>query len=553
VDFDFRHKHRVRVIELAPDVARVVNGDPAVDAFAIAASLDNAATAMRELANEPVIAGEESADGDREPDGAMQSDDWPKSPTDDAYAIFGGLTAALAHLVRWVRAARTAEQDADRHRRAAVIAAADAGRLLDGVPADELLPLTVERLRSAIAAISQVQELHDVQRVQEALVATPLPMPWEDRERNGIRVPRAHRRQRPGNMEGNDDARPEPAPRPAAFLTFWLNEELLATPHHIHPDVIYDLHVQVQFSRWPRELEVLLLVPLHVELAGTLDVPTFRFDIRDVPRNSAGEPRYDERITLEGHGRVRVHAPLDLFARPMQVRYVGEAEIATSGDPWVGRRRRPSAMDIDVHGQHTIELRSYDLAQNPISGFRSVDERILQLRDTARREGLSAEELTHFTTLLAAAGRIAAEAVADNLYPGVLSEAEFQRDVRTRLRATPRIGSALEEHPRAAGGITDLSFHKIRLELKTQDDAPAAIQEAVARYGEQTAQYVAGSDRRTGVLMVLDTTAKSAAPRDVGNDIDIAIVSGPGDQGRSIVLGVVLVQGDLARPSDLSR
>ena len=561
VGFDSRHKHRLRVVELAPDVTRVLSGDPASDALGTARALDEVARGMRGPSAVPTPDAEEGANGDETRDGvAVQQNDGPDSPTDYAYAVFGSLTAALAHLVRWAHAMRTAEQDADRHRRAAHIGAADASRLLDGVPADALLPVTVERLRSTSAAIAQVQSLQDVERVRDALLATPLPMPWEDRERDGIRVPRAGRRQRAARVGREEGAPPaEPPARPAAFLTFWLNGELLATPHHVHPDVMYDLQLQVQLSRWPRGLQALLFVPLHVEPSGTLDVPTFRFDVRDFIHAPNGEPQYDERLTLEAQGRLRVHAPLDLFARPLQVRYVAEAVMATNagaaGDSAAGARRgaRVGAVDIEVHGQHTIALRSYDLAQNPISGFRSVDARIFDLRDVARREGLSADELTHFITLLAAAGRIAAEAVADSLYPGVLSEAEFQRDVRTRLRATPRIGAALEEHPRAGGGITDLSFHKIRVELKTQDDAPAAIQDVVGRYGQQTAQYVAASDRRTGVLMVLDTTAKSAAPGDVGNDIDIKILPTQRNQGRSIILGVVLVQGHLARPSDLSR
>jgi hypothetical protein len=49
------------------------------------------------------------------------------------------------------------------------------------------------------------------------------------------------------------------------------------------------------------------------------------------------------------------------------------------------------------------------------------------------------------------------------------------------LRGNPRIGSALQEHAHATGGITVLSFQEIPIELKVGVDA-LVVPDGVERY-----------------------------------------------------------------------
>jgi len=67
-----------------------------------------------------------------------------------------------------------------------------------------------------------------------------------------------------------------------------------------------------------------------------------------------------------------------------------------------------------------------------------------------------------------AIGNFMGQSVQDGLFPTAISESEFQNKVKQFLRGKPEIGSQLEEHPRAAGGITDLSYRGIRIELKSE-------------------------------------------------------------------------------------
>jgi hypothetical protein len=75
------------------------------------------------------------------------------------------------------------------------------------------------------------------------------------------------------------------------------------------------------------------------------------------------------------------------------------------------------------------------------------------------------------------------------------------------LSGRPEIGSKLEEHPRAAGGETDLPFERIRLELKSENNRPLRLNDRQQFVG-QASSYAAGSDKRVSVLCVLDARRK---------------------------------------------
>jgi hypothetical protein len=69
----------------------------------------------------------------------------------------------------------------------------------------------------------------------------------------------------------------------------------------------------------------------------------------------------------------------------------------------------------------------------------------------------------------------------------------------------------LEEHPRAAGGITDLSFKGIRLELKSESDKLMTLNDCKKFVG-QAASYAVATGKRLAPLCVLDFSKKNRAP-----------------------------------------
>jgi hypothetical protein len=142
---------------------------------------------------------------------------------------------------------------------------------------------------------------------------------------------------------------------------------------------------------------------------------------------------------------------------------------------------------------------------------------------------------------------MAGRAVQDAEFEGIWSEAQFQDCVRKELRRRPEIGAELDEHAHAAGGITDLSFHGIPIELKAQSKRTMSMEDC-QQYVEQTASYVAAKGKNCGVLCVLDCSPKTLAPQPV--DAGIGILEKSTSSGQ-VVIVVVLVQGNLRRPSSL--
>ena len=439
-----------------------------------------------------------------------------------AYADFGLLLQKFSFLARWAAAVRNAELSPERF----LLAAKQGVRDFERRGAPPATPAVLEAAREAVLTVSNIEE---VEAAARRLLCTPLPWP----ERAGV-VPRATRtrtsEETPRKSHANQG--------PVAFLKFMMNGQAVPEPYIVQPNMLYDLELQATFSRWPEGIERVRFSPLHVEPSGVVSAPVFGFDAPPTPTG--------ESLSLTASGRFRIALPQDFLARPLEIAYAASAEgLDKEGMSSLGNI-------LSVQGQRRLVVQSFDPRLNPITGVSALDIRLLEVRDEVRRHGLRDVEVANFLTLLGAGGKIAFKALADNVYKGDWSEATFQADVRSRLRDDPLIGSELEEHPGAAGGITDLSFHKVRLELKVDRATGISTASAADQFGQQLAQYVAGSDRRTGVLVVLDSARKETAPHSLENDISLSSVP-PQSGERAILIGVVVVRGNLSRPSSLSR
>ena len=94
-----------------------------------------------------------------------------------------------------------------------------------------------------------------------------------------------------------------------------------------------------------------------------------------------------------------------------------------------------------------------------------------------------------------------------------------------------------------------MSFKGIRLELKSECDKPLTLGDCKKFVG-QAASYAVASGKRIALLCVLDCSKKERAPFPVEDGIGILM-----DQQASSTTFVItlLLQGNLMRPSDLSR
>ena len=428
------------------------------------------------------------------------------------YFHFAKLLEATSRLVQWAAAVRAAEPDADRFLRSAKLLARDVSR-------ERAQDLQETDLADISSRIERVTDLDQVSEITELMLVASLPIPVFAE----IRMP-----PRRADEAARRKNRPEIT---VAFTSFNLDGKPFKDPQTIPPQVICDLRVNISVSHWPQNATSLELEPVSVEPPGSYEVPKFSF-----PR-PVGAPPYKVSET----GRLYLQFPTAFYARPLEFTYRA--------------RFLPDVPDMEVfvQGHRQLRVQSFDPQRDPQSGYQEVDSRILELRNTIRSAATFPDaDLNAFLTLLISLGRIAGQSIQDDLFDADYSESEFQNEMKKLLRADPRIGSQLEEHPHAAGGITDLSFRGIRLELKSEGGKLVQLEDA-DQFLSQTVQYTAGSDRRLGILAILDCSPKASAPGSVGNDILVKVVPSPTGGGLPICVAVIIIRGNLSKPSDLSK
>lgn len=432
------------------------------------------------------------------------------------YAAFGVLVAAYGMLEKWRAAVRAAERDAERF----LLAAQQRTEAVLSPPEGVTLP---ERLRSIAQDVERLRHPREVPNVLEALLASPLPLPLKRRQD----MPRGEAR---GATRGSNREKELP---PVAVVEFALDESPLESDMLIQPEVVHDLTVRLRLAQWPVGATEILLQPVSVEPPAVFDLPTFR-----IPAPPALEV-----TNLAASGRLILRLAQTLRSRPLEFVYRATA-LCDDG------------REIPVHleGQRRFTVRSYDPHAQPVTGNPEADVRLLELATELRRvRNISAADRDHFLLIMAELARIAGESLASNTFDSIdWDERAWQDWVWNELRRNPAIGSELEKHPQIAGGITDLSFHRLRIELKVEKEK-LITKDDVRGFTQQTAQYVAGSHKRVGILAILDVSPKREAPGALSNSIDLHSVPDPGGGRAEIAIGSVVVRGNLSRPSDLSR
>ncbi|MBA5867587.1 MAG: hypothetical protein GDA67_12925 [Nitrospira sp. CR1.3] len=429
------------------------------------------------------------------------------------YEYFARLLDSCNYLLQWASAVRKAERDAERFLRAAQQTAKD---LLKDLPPDPEL----EPFRQAVSKIEAVVSVDQVEPIAETLLRIPLPLPLFAEE------PAWRRPTVDVLSEKNDTLEIS-----VAFVSFSLNASPFRNPQTIEPDLLHDLEIEVRVSDWPKNADRLVVDVISVEPASSYEFPRFSFS----------RPGGTSPFKLQGKGRVKLNVAQTFLSRPLEFAYRAQFEPED-----------PMAI-VTVEGQRHLNVQSFDPVRTPQSGYIQVDSKLNEIRDLARRvPGVRDKELNDFLQILTAIGSVAGQALQDALFSGRWSESKFQAEMQKLLRQNPKIAAELEVHPHAGGGITDLSFRGIRIELKAEPDQTISLEDT-KRFLGQTSQYAAASDRRFGVLCVLDCSSKTAAPGSVANDIGLIQLPAPTGEGLPILVGVVIIQGNLARPSDLSK
>lgn len=436
-----------------------------------------------------------------------------RASTAAVYAAFAELLRTVAMLVDWRAAILSAESDADRFLRGAK----ERHRLW---LSEYGVADAAARLVEASKGIDNVNSIEQIGPVCQSIACTPLPI--------GVFADKypiwpSHLRKK--QDEDERDAPPELA---ITFLRFIIDGMPADETHFLTPGEAHDLEIEVRVSRWPDKADSLTLSPVTIEPKSTYDFPVFQFN------RPPGIPPF----RMQQCGRAVLKVPQSLQARPFEFRYTASFSPANTEQP------------VAVIGQRTLRIEGFDLSRAPITGYAAIDRKLLQVRDQLRIQPLiTANELDNVLKVLAPLCNLAGRALQDALFRNTSNEAQFQDEVRNELRRSPLIASALEEHPKAAGGITDLSFHGIRIELKFEASNSLSLTDC-KRFVDQTVSYVVATGKRVGVLCILDNSRKRSPPFPAEEGIEVMAHPTPNS---TVSIVTVLIQGNLARPSDLSR
>ena len=436
-----------------------------------------------------------------------------RASTATVYAAFAELLRSVAMLVEWRDAVLNAATEADRFLRSAK--ARHRQWQQEYEKNESVQPLVVVG-----NGIYDIDTPESVGSVCEQLARTPLPI--------GVFSDPIFSRRDYGFADLEGDIREIPVELAVAFLCFQIDGQAAAETHFLTPNETHDIEIEVRVSRWPEQATNLILSPITIEPRTSYEFPTFE----------CTKPVGEAPFICRAYGRAILRVPQNLSARPYEFKYAAAFSPNATEQP------------VAVVGQRFLRIEGIDLARNPVTGYPAIDKKLLQIRDNLRgKRHLSATDFESLLTLLKPMCGLAGRAIQDALFKGISSESAFQTALRNDLRRDPAIGSELEEHPRAAGGITDLSYRGIRIELKFSDAKTMTLTDC-ERFIEQAVSYVVGTGKRIGILCVLDNSQKKEAPfpADEGITLNTKIT----DTG-TVEIVTILIQSGLARPSDLSR
>ncbi len=465
--------------------------------------------ALREIA----LGGERDAtrlrNAAKDMEGAARS--YGEAPNGAIYAAIAELAECVGFLVEWRIGVLNAVADAQRFGIAARerVAIWSKDRTPDGL---------IGQLLNVAETIGAITSISDVGKVAAALAAVPAPVGlYSEHKRTSRRV-----------HQDDSGSKPPPVELTVAFLKFSIDGNPLSETHFVSPGETHDLDIEVRVSRWPAGASALILEPATTEHAGAYRMPVFSLTA------PVGPPPYQ----LRQQGRASIVVPQHFNARPYEFKYLARFEPMGSEQP------------VDTVGQRTLLLEGIDLSRQPLTGYRHVDQKLVELRNELRVSSRMVQhELTDALALAVPLASMAAQSVQDNLFKTAIAEDEFQERVRLFLRSHPNVGSALEEHPHAARGVTDLSLRGIRLELKSEKVDRLSFADC-ERFVPQAASYAIGSGKRLAVLCVLDGSPKVKPPFPVEDGIGVFVHR---TSETPIYVLTILVQGNLAKPSDFSR
>jgi hypothetical protein len=182
-------------------------------------------------------------------------------------------------------------------------------------------------LIEALSVIDGELEFSGIGALRQKLAAIPLPVAiYADPE---PQIPAWAREREATEKEKAPDLT-------VVFVEFTINGTTAERIQALRPRENHDLDIAVRVSRWPETATELVLNPVSIEPPSTYDLPSFRFT------RPPGDPPY----LFKQRGRMILHAPQSLKARPFEFIYTAEFQPTSTEKPVsIAGSERSASMD----------------------------------------------------------------------------------------------------------------------------------------------------------------------------------------------------------------
>jgi hypothetical protein len=332
---------------------------------------------------------------------------------------------------------------------------------------------------------------------------------------------------------------PEAAPSPMLRVIVFLDHAPVASPQLLKANILYPLVFRVRGLACPKDA-----IRLRLDLLTTC--PQSEFSVSEFTLDPPQCIENDEYLgELAGH--IKFNSEQSTLLEDLVFTVRGAFE--TSGG---------SFMEVPVIGHNELRLRIGSEDRYPfLTGNRILDRHIEELVTKLLSDCPKVrDELRELLDILQALTRLLTTYAQEAIYKGRrdVTESEFQATVLRDLRFL--LGQEVQEHPKQAGGIPDVRYRGVIVELKVEKEN-GDREHISKKYAAQSVQYTGVEARQVSILLVLDLTSKDKPPGDIRNDILLtAVETHGGNDGTKKFPSktfVFVINGNMKSPSTYSQ
>ncbi|MGH7497140.1 MAG: hypothetical protein ACREOO_32720 [bacterium] len=329
------------------------------------------------------------------------------------------------------------------------------------------------------------------------------------------------------------------ATEPVIKVLFTLDGQDWATPQAIQSGLQYDLGAKLSVSIWPKNMSI-----LEIDYVSTIDPKTYFLTSLKLSR---------EELLLFGSnkrfGNLVFYNSQTLQSEPVVMKV--RARFSCEEDS-------QQTVFPTIIGHSELRARALSKESFPVfTNYPTMAIQIPKILDEVKKAlpDLAPNDFNDFTKCLVYLGRYAGMVQQNGEFKGqnVNEMRDFQKHMLRNLRMT-ELGQEIREGEKTSGGILDLRYRNIVIELKVELEIKDRTK-LREKYIAQPAQYTITSIPLS-ITCILDMTEKENPPSNIANNISLETPIMHGFETTSpqypSKIAVIIIDGNIKSPSEYS-